>query len=148
MTLPVSGQISANDINVEATRSGTANAPLSGTSSTPQAGSLVKIYEDSGVNQSAPHSYSEFHGKTYASSTAYDSSTTQNFSGVCSASIDQLYYHTGSGAQPTTGDFCYTDEAQTSPIAAGYYKFNFDKWTRITSSVGEFTGTTNTCSPP
>lgn len=67
MTLPAPGNsISANQINVEATRSGTANAPLSGTSSTPQAGSLIKIYEDSGVNQVAPHKYSEFFSKTYA----------------------------------------------------------------------------------
>ena len=44
MALPGPGNsISANQINVEANRSGTANAPLSGTSSTPQAGSLVKI---------------------------------------------------------------------------------------------------------
>jgi len=64
MTLPAPGNsISANQINVEATRSGTANAPLSGTSATPQAGSLVKIYENSGVNQVAPHKYSEFYSK-------------------------------------------------------------------------------------
>jgi hypothetical protein len=66
MTLPAPGNsISANQINVEATRSGTANAPLSGTSATPQAGSLVKIYENSGVNQVAPHKYSEFYSKSY-----------------------------------------------------------------------------------
>ena len=69
MALPAPGNsISANQINVEATRSGTANAPLSGTSSTPQAGSLVKIYEAAGVTQDAPHPYSEFYSKSYVNS--------------------------------------------------------------------------------
>ena len=46
MGLPTSGTISANMINDEVPgRSATANAPLSGTSSTPQAGSLVKLYQ-------------------------------------------------------------------------------------------------------
>ena len=145
MTLPVSGQISANDINVEATRSGTANAPLSGTSSTPQAGSLVKIYEDSGVNQSAPHSYSEFHGKSYSSVTAYSSSTTQTFSGVCASTIGQTYYHSGSGAQPVNGDYVYSDSGATTVLIAGYYHFDTNKWFRITNSTGLITGTINTC---
>jgi hypothetical protein len=145
MTLPVSGQISANDINVEATRSGTANAPLSGTSSTPQAGSLVKIYENSGVNQSAPHSYSEFHGKSYTSVTAYSSSTTQSFGAVCTSTIGQTYYHSGSGAQPVNGDYVYSDSGATTVLIAGYYHFDTNKWFRITNSTGLITGTINTC---
>ncbi|GAF98414.1 unnamed protein product, partial [marine sediment metagenome] len=114
----------ASLMNIEAGRSGTANAPLSGTSSTPQAGSLVKIYENSGVNQSSPHAYSEFNGKSYTSVTAYSSSTTQSFGTVCTSTIDQTYYHSGSGAQPTTGDFCYSNSAGTTPLAAGYYHFD------------------------
>lgn len=66
MALPSSGEIKASQINTEAGRSSSANAPLSGSSSTPQAGSLVKIYEGAGVNQSAPHSYSEFYGITFS----------------------------------------------------------------------------------
>ena len=65
MALPSSGEIKASQINTEAGRSSSAEAPLSGSSSTPQAGSLVKIYEGSGVNQAAPHSYSEFYGKSF-----------------------------------------------------------------------------------
>ena len=56
MALPAPGNpISANMINVEATRSGTANAPMSGSSATPQAGSLVKLYAppNSNVDQTA-----------------------------------------------------------------------------------------------
>ena len=72
MALPAPGNpISANMINVEASRTGTTNAPLSGTSSTPQAGSLVKLYAppNSDVNQSAPHAYSEFYSKSWSSRT-------------------------------------------------------------------------------
>jgi len=74
MALPAPGNpISANMINVEASRTGTTNAPLSGTSSTPQAGSLVKLYAppNSDVNQSAPHAYSEFYSKSWSSRTVY-----------------------------------------------------------------------------
>lgn len=65
MALPSSGPISFGDINVEASRTrNTANTQLSG-GSTPTAGSLVKLYESSGVDQNAPHTISEFYGKSY-----------------------------------------------------------------------------------
>ena len=86
MTLPTSGPLGASDINTEANRSSNANAPLSGDSATPQTGSLVKIYENSGVNQSAPHSYSEFYGKTFTpGNNAYIENT--GSSNTCTASI-------------------------------------------------------------
>ena len=68
MALPQPGNpISANMINVEASRAGTtANTKLAG-ASTPQAGSLVKIYQTANppVNQSAPHKFSEFYKISY-----------------------------------------------------------------------------------
>ena len=42
MALPIGGAISASMINTESATVSTNNAPLSGNSSTPQAGSLVK----------------------------------------------------------------------------------------------------------
>jgi hypothetical protein len=69
MALPAPGNpISANMINVEASRTGTTNAPLSGSSATPQTGSLVKLYANASptpVNQVAPHAYSEFYSKSF-----------------------------------------------------------------------------------
>lgn len=127
MTLPAPGNsISANQINVEAERSGTSNAPLSGSSSTPQTGSLVKIYEDSGVNQVAPHKYSEFYGKTFTpTGSAFQmTNVTQavgslNPAQVCKEISDYggfytTYYHDGSGALPVAGDNIYTDEELTN----------------------------------
>jgi len=97
MTLPAPGNsISANQINVEATRSGTANAPLSGTSATPQAGSLVKIYENSGVNQVAPHKYSEFYSKSYEGDNI-------DCGGAISANGDEGYYTANINLGSSTG---------------------------------------------
>lgn len=68
MALPAPGNpISASMINTEANRSSSFIAPLSGNNSTPQVGSLVKIYSppDSNVNQIAPHKFSEFYLKSW-----------------------------------------------------------------------------------
>tara|TARA_R110000822_G_C15193762_1_gene481652 strand:+ start:154 stop:903 length:750 start_codon:yes stop_codon:yes gene_type:complete len=130
MTLPAPGNsISANQINVEAERSGTSNAPLSGSSSTPQAGSLVKIYSspNSDVNQVAPHKYSEFYSKTFTpTGTAFQmTNVTQgvgsfNPAQVCKEISDYggfytTFYHNGSGALPVAGDNIYTDEDLDNP---------------------------------
>ena len=136
MALPAPGNpISANMINVEASRTGTTNAPLSGTSSTPQAGSLVKLYAppNSDVNQPAPHAYSEFYSKSWSggvSVTSYTSSST-NVTAVsaCQDTIDQTYYHDGSGTWPVYGDRCFYNDPGITPLATGYYR------------TGEFTNT-------
>ena len=68
MALPSSGTISASMINIESATVSTNTAPLSGSSSTPQTGSLVKRYATATptpVNQVAPHKYSEFYGKSF-----------------------------------------------------------------------------------
>ena len=124
MTLPAPGNsISANQINVEATRSGTANAPLSGTSSTPQAGSLVKIYENSGVNQTAPHAYSEFYSKTFSTLTSFTSAIAET--GIsCTQTLNQTYYHDGSGTYPVANDTVYTNSGGTTTIANGTYRLD------------------------
>ena len=132
MALPAPGNpISANMINVEGQRSGTANAPLSGSSSTPQAGSLVKLYAppNSTVDQNAPHAYSEFYSKSWSSLTSYSSSTMGVFNQACpfngsNPGLSQTYYHNGSGSTPVAGDTCYSDSGGTSVLAAGYYNIN------------------------
>jgi hypothetical protein len=61
MPLPSSGQISVSDINTELGRtSNTANSNFAG-GSTPQSGSLFKLGEAGGVNQTAPHAMSEWY---------------------------------------------------------------------------------------
>jgi len=123
MPLPSSGPISFGDINEEAhlTRN-TANTILAG-GSTPQVGSLVKLYEAT-VNQSAPHALSEFRGVYYdAVSTTlevkyetnyfyaniydYINSTTITIS---AASLSVIGYDDGSCSSPS-------GESDTSPNA-------------------------------
>ena len=132
MALPQPGNpISANMINVEASRAGnTANTKLAG-ASTPQAGSLVKIYATASppVNQSAPHAFSEFYGRSFVSLTSYSSSTMGVFNQACNFNgfnpcCTQTYYHDGSGSLPAAGDICTSDSAGTTPLSAGYYNIN------------------------
>ena len=114
MALPAPGNpISANMINVEASRTGTTNAPLSGSSSTPQSGSLVKIYEDAGVNQAAPHSYSEFY------SIAFSKELTDCYWGE--GDEGSLYYNgsIGYAGNLSVGDLIYQDAALSILLTQG-----------------------------
>ena len=132
MGLPTSGTISANMINDEVPgRSATANAPLSGTSSTPQTGSLVKLYATASppVNQVAPHAYSEFYGRSFPTTTSYSSSVMGVFNQACpfngsNPGLSQTYYHNGSGSLPAAGDKCTSDAAGNTVLLAGYYNIN------------------------
>ena len=114
-------------INVEANRaSNTANSKASGTTSTPSPTSLFGLYSSSGVNQTAPHKWSEFNGKSFASVTSYSSSTVSVFNGVCpfngsNPPASQTYYHNGSGTLPAVGNRCFSNSAGTSALASGYY---------------------------
>jgi len=117
MSLPSSGEIKASQINTEAGRSSDAEAPLSGSSSTPQAGSLVKIYEGSGVDQSAPHSYSEFYGISYDVGVLSDVEYGEG------QGPDDFYYDSsiGDASNLSIGDIIYTDSALTNPVDDSSY---------------------------
>ena len=115
MALPSSGEIKASQINTEAGRSSNAEAPLSGSSSTPQAGSLVKLYEGAGVNQSAPHSYSEFYGASFSGT------LTDVYYGD-GLGPDDFYYDgsIGDASNLAVGDIIYTDPELQNPIDNTY----------------------------
>jgi len=132
MALPQPGNpISANMINVEASRAGTtANTKLAG-ASTPAAGSLVKIYAVASppVNQVAPHKFSEFYGRSFPTTTSYSSSVMGVFNQACpfngsNPGLSQTYYHNGSGSLPAAGDKCTSDSAGNTVLLAGYYNIN------------------------
>lgn len=146
MALPSSGEIKASQINTEASRSSNAEAPLSGDSSTPQAGSLVKLYEGAGVNQAAPHSYSEFYGKSF-NLTAFQSttrSTGTNDTVVCNGlngSTTYTRYHNGSGTLPSVGDTVYYDDltpytfTQNSATLANGFLLKFNANSAVVQSI-------------
>jgi len=162
MTLPSSGPLGASDINSEAGRSSSANAPLSGSSSTPQNGSLVKLYQYSNVNQNAPHSYSEFYGKTYSSGATLTSflsgpSNTSSSDDACiELSSTVTYYHDGSGTYPAVGDKVYSTNATTNPLngGSGTWWPAFPSGPQPAAQAFRITGSTGTvqsvavCPPP
>jgi len=147
MALPSSGEIKASQINTEAGRSSNAEAPLSGSSSTPQAGSLVKLYENAGVDQSAPHSYSEFYGAAFAVEMP---GVYQGETGRDPVFVEYTYYLDPSEAATTqdinNGDTIYTDSALTTPVGewdgyTPYRRYDF------TAAAGAAIGGTD-CSFP
>ena len=66
-----------------------------------------------------PYRFSDWYGydKDCASLTAYDSSSI--YKDACGETLDQLYYHNGTGSYPSIGDTCYSDSAGTTTLATG-----------------------------
>ncbi len=73
--------------------------------------------------------------------TAFSSSVgNKNSSTACGYSVNQTYYHDGSGSSPTVGDKVYSDSGGTTPLAGGtgkHYKTSALGNYKITGSVGE-----------
>ena len=54
--------------------------------------------------------------------TSFSSSIIQTSSTVCSATINQTYYHDGSGSLPVVNDKVYSNAAGSNLLAAGNYR--------------------------
>ena len=91
--------------------------------------------------QVEPYKISDFYGydQDCSTTTSFSASTSQTFSGVCSATVNQTYYHNGSLARPIVNDNVYTNSAGTTPLSAGYYRFDnlVNQFFRITGSLGQ-----------
>ena len=150
--MPLSKPLKASDINVEGGRASTANAPLAGAgaSSTAQAGSLIKLYENSGVNQDASYAYSDFDGKSFVSVTGFNCTTTaQSSSGfACLEVSTTTYFFTPTSAgqvYPIAGNNVWTSAAGTTKLASGWYRMgNFDRF-NVNSSGIVVNGTIASC---
>jgi len=139
-------------INVEASRAGTtANTKLAG-ASTPAAGSLVKIYATATppVNQSAPHAFSEFYGRSFVSVTGFNCTTTaQSAAGFACLEISTTtYYFTPTSAGqsfPVGGNNVWSNSAGTTKLASGWYRMgNFDRF-NVNSNGIVVNGTIASC---
>ena len=63
---------------------------------------------------------------TTSTLTAFSSSTGNlNQTTACSLSINQTYYHDGSGTLPAVGDSVYSDSAGTVGLARNNYFYGF-----------------------
>jgi len=67
---------------------------------------------------------------TFSSSTVEASETA-----ACSATINQTYYHTGSGSTPVATNVCYSDPGQ-NVLGNGYYKLTSTTFMQITGGSG------------
>jgi len=109
--MALSYPMKASLINVEGGRTSTANAPLAGAgaTSTAQAGSLIKLFVGSGVNQDASYAYSDFLNKSYLYQQIYGSVGGQQFN-VCGLAYTPYYFaQTGTETSPATGTRCFSD---------------------------------------
>ena len=69
--------------------------------------------------------------------TSFNSSTIQtSTTNACAATINQTYYHNGSGSLPAVGDECYINQNQTTVLAEGYYLTSSNGGFRITGTAG------------
>jgi len=79
---------------------------------------------------------------TCPSGTAYNSSSLYaSVVLVCPEDIDQVYYHSGSGALPETGDTAWSDDGVTV-LLDGFYKLNETQYYVISGGFGLVTGPT------
>jgi hypothetical protein len=138
MACPSSGTISMLGIFSEKNEDDYSAANLDGENTLSLRGFSSNSHNDSSggninINSSSsnkpdgntPHNMSEFHSYDHdaTSLTSFSSASgTTNSKAFCSQSIDQTYYHDGSGTLPAVNDNVYSDSAGSSPLADGYYK--------------------------
>ena len=70
--------------------------------------------------------------------TAFTASSKGRVNNVCNKTDSFTYYHNGSGALPSSGDFVYEAVDEGSfPLAAGSYRINNSYFTITNLSSGE-----------
>jgi len=66
---------------------------------------------------------------------SYSSSANSTLANVCSATINQTYYHNGGiGSAIAVGDTVYTSNAGTTTLSSGYYKISSSQYIIVNSS--------------
>tara|TARA_R110001592_G_scaffold204577_1_gene454647 strand:+ start:22409 stop:22867 length:459 start_codon:yes stop_codon:yes gene_type:complete len=123
MAVPSSGQLSLRSIKRELVydnyyySAGLANVSLKDTSD----GTVdtINTHSDSYPNGVAPHGMSEFYSYDHDATglTSFTSSLGHKTQATaCGLSLNQTYYHNGSGTFPAIGDQCYSNSAGTTAL--------------------------------
>jgi len=84
-----------------------------------------------------PYKMSDWYGycKTCTSSlTSFNSSEIQTTSTVCSATINQTYYHNGSGSLPAVNNTVYSNSAGSNLLSSGNYRISSTSYIVVNSS--------------
>ena len=66
--------------------------------------------------------------------TSFSSSIIQTSSTVCSATINQTYYHNGSGSLPVVNNIVYSNPAGSNLLAAGNYRISSTNYLVVNAS--------------
>ena len=90
-----------------------------------------------------PYRFSDWYGydKDCSTITSFSSSLSGRSADVCFLSINQTYYHNGSGTYPVVNDVCYSNSAGTTFLAQGFRKLGSGVKYRIDSNgvLGQIT---------
>jgi len=75
---------------------------------------------------SAPHAMSEFYSydQDLVALTSFTSAQAEQGLDSCEQTLNQTYYHDGSGARPVANDTVFTDSAGNNKIANGEYRLD------------------------
>ena len=75
---------------------------------------------------SAPHAMSEFYSydQDKVGVTSFTSALAESAVDSCSQTLNQTYYHNGSGARPVVDDIVYTNSGGTTLISNGTYRLD------------------------
>ena len=114
--MALSYPMKASLINVEGGRASGANAPLAGAGATSnaQAGSLIKLFINSGVNQDASYAYSDFLNKSYSLYQQIYGSIGGSQANVCALAYSPYYFaQTGTETSPAIGTRCFSNTSGT-----------------------------------
>jgi len=82
--------------------------------------------------------------RNYGAVTTTAFSSSINERSVCSATIDQTYYHSGTGSLPVVGDTVWTDQG-TTPLGLGNRRKSGTTTYNITSSTTGLVDSVGTC---
>ena len=83
-----------------------------------------------------PYRMVDFYGydQDCSTLTSFTSANAESSLEGCNETLNQTYYHDGSGARPVANDTVYTDSAGTTTLSQGIYRL--DNGTKITVSGG------------
>tara|TARA_R100000234_G_scaffold105213_2_gene75336 strand:- start:195 stop:482 length:288 start_codon:yes stop_codon:yes gene_type:complete len=82
-----------------------------------------------------PYKFSDWYGYDRDCMTGFTSAAAESAIG-CNETLNQTYYHDGSGARPVANDTVYTNSGGTTVLANGIYRLDNSTKFEITGGSG------------
>jgi len=85
-----------------------------------------------------PYQLSDFYeyDQDCSTLTSFTSAQGESGLGTCSQTLNQTYYHDGSGARPVANDKVYTDSAGNNVLSSGIYRLDNNTRFNIFGNAG------------